>query len=73
MNEGVVGSGELLGCSVEMLTPSLQQAKRKGGGESWAMEKAGGQCRKISASHQWVIGSQVPRCLHPNDSRFMRL
>lgn len=36
----VLWDGGLLGCSVKLLTPSLQQAKRKGGGESWAMEKA---------------------------------
>lgn len=52
VNEGVVGSGGLLGfivVQVEMLTPSLQQTNRMDGGESWDTEKAGGQCRKTSA------------------------
>lgn len=30
--------------------------------KSWAKERADGQCRKTSGNHQWVIGSQVPRC-----------
>lgn len=71
--KGLWDGGGLLGFSVvqvEMLTPSLQQTKQKGGGESWLhSESRVASVERPQPDLIDIIGSQVPRCsLQPDDS-----